>query len=294
MKKEYLIFIICVLTYSFVRGQKEKIELIGTLETETAQLISLKLSFTVDEHGVINGTSTTDFYGANRTVSVIKGNLNLKNQRLSFKEIANVNTRSDAKASEFCYIEVNNLSIKRKNEKSILNGKFKGYFPNGEPCANGRIYLVGANVLENLIETEIVPALTKKLEAKEDTSVQRAQNIRRAINPTTTLKGGGAMAIDWQSNVVRLDVWDSYQEDNDRINIYVDGQLVHANLEVKEQKQSFTFPFIKETLTLRIEAENEGTNPPNTVNAQLIDNGKIQPLVTRLNKKQSVTVTIKK
>ena len=293
MKKCIYLLIIFLVASAKGYCQGDKIELIGTLELEDKQIISLKLSFEVLENGLIKGTSITDFYGENRTVSQIEGTLDVDSQLLTFKETANLSTKSNASANEFCYIEVRNLSIRQKNEQSILNGTFSGAFPNGEACAKGYIYVVGANILESLAEAEDSAVVAE--EANAESQEKNAQKIRRAVNPNATLKGGEEMNLIWQSNTVRIDIWDSYQEDNDRINIYVNGKLLHASIEVKERKKSFSFDFISgESLSIRIEAENEGTNPPNTVNAQLIDNGLTQPLVTRLKKNQSVVINIKR
>ncbi len=283
-----------LLNYSLL-GQPNKIEFIGALETKEHQVITYKLSLSVYSNGDVTGTTITDFYGKNSTESKIVGKLNKANNLLSFREISNIRTKSKAEASDFCYIHVSNLLLETKNDKAVINGKFKGYFPNGNVCAEGKIFLVSATILEKLnINEEFIAVLNDTIGSKEifDDKTITANSIKNYINPSKQLANDELLAVKWNSKTIRIDVWDSYQEDHDQINIYMNEKLVHKAVELKGRKQSFEFTFETEKCVIKIEAINEGTSPPNTVNANLIDDGIIQPFITKLKKGQSASIEI--
>lgn len=296
MKKIKFFYIFLCLAPFFGLGQTRKFDFIGTLHTENEVLISIKLNFEVLANDSIKGTSTTDFYGDNRTVSTIKGVLNQERQLLSFKETANINTKAQATADRFCYISVVDLPIRVNKRKNIVQGAFKGFFPNGEACAEGEIYLVGADILAQ-IAAELDPLLDSNLSARKNQVLdsilpQKAANA----NPKseTVLTHEGVIQLPWTGNTVKLIFWDGYKEDNDRINIYVNGELKEQSIEVKERKKTLLIPLETDICTIKIEAENEGKSPPNTVQLQLVDEGKLYPLVTQLKKGQHVEVTLTK
>jgi hypothetical protein len=272
-------------------SQEERFEFVGALITSNNYKITLKLNFVVDKNGVVSGKSITDFYGENSTESKIEGKLDLKSNLLSFQEISNISTKSDADASTFCYIKVDNLPVTVQDEKNVIKGDFQGFFPNGDLCASGEIYVVGADILERLSSSD---------DSKEDTTETDTQNndpitlkqLKKVINPNKQLSHSQSFTINWESKEVKLNVWDSYFEDHDKINIYVNDKLMFDNIEVRERKKSFELPFVDGKCTLKIEAVNVGLAPPNTVHASLIDGGVVWPFLTKLNKGEYALIEI--
>ncbi len=294
MKRNIFLSLIGLLFFYNGSSQADTFELIGTLEIENLNTITLKLSFTADKNGKVKGISITDFYGEDRTLSKIKGTLDYQNQLLSFKEIANISTKSTAPDSTFCFIEVKDLPLSIKDERNVARGNFTGRYKSGEKCATGTLSLVGANFLEGLIaEVSTESDGESQEERTQVIPASFAQNIITQLNPNTKLEDGTLVQLNhWMSDTVKIELWDSYEEDNDQVNIYINGALTYPLVVAKERKQYFKFALEGSTTLLKIEALNEGTNPPNTVNAHLIDNGHVIPLVTKLLKGQAVMVEI--
>lgn len=293
MKKTlcFLLFLFFIVSVR-VGAQPGHFQLIGTLKTENDQLIPFKLDINVEAEGKISGISTTNFLNEDKTESKIEGSVDFEKQVLTFVEVENVSTSSDAKESEFCYIRVDNLHWRQSEEKSIFNGQFKGYFPDDSLCASGEIYLVSMNLLRKMFSKnkqllEIRDSLKLAAQQPKDT----ANMIR--TDPDAPLTHGAILSLPWQSRKVKLQIWDAYEEDNDRIDIYINDSLVHNSIVATAYKKTFQFDLEDDRVfSIKIVAENEGKRPPNTVNAYLIDAGKVHPLITKLKKDEFVEVRL--
>ncbi len=300
MIKPLATLLICIFFHSITSAQTKKYTLIGTLKTDAEQLIPIKLNIEVNRNGTLSGSSVTNFYNEDKTESKIQGKLDLKSQRISFREVSNISTKSDARADEFCFIQVENLAWELEKDKTIFNGKFKGVFPDSSTCASGNIYLVSMDLLKKMVQDNVkIKEIHDSLihSSKEADTIKTPVSQKNTTEPAQpalepTLMHEALFTINWTSDVIKLNLWDSYKEDNDQVNIYVDDVLVHNAIKVKKRKRSFYFDLENDTCTLKIVAHNEGRTPPNTVNAQLIDEGKVQPLLTKLKKGEYVEVRI--
>ena len=96
---------------------------------EGSELIPLELKFEVNQEGRLEGTSVTNFFSQDRTKSRIVGQVDFERERLSFREVENLFTRSDADEQEFCYVQVPDMSWKEEGSKAVYEGRFVGYFP---------------------------------------------------------------------------------------------------------------------------------------------------------------------
>lgn len=272
--------------------QAQDLELIGTIEPEGMDPIDIKLNFKLDESGRVDGISITDFYGADQTVSKIEGSLNEDRRLLSFRETSNVNTQSSASASRFCFIEVKDLPIDLNDDKSILEGEFIGEFKDGSLCASGMIHLIGANFLENLDLDE--PATTTPTASNGENVVSEPETVQplTKLDPTQPLRHGSRTPLQWHSSAVILELWDSFEEDGDRVSIMLNGESVAENIMIRETKQRFNLPVSSFPCTVKIMATNEGSNPPCTVYLHLLDGDKVQATVVKLRQGEFVTLDL--
>ena len=136
MKKFLHFLLLFLVTFCGAIGQPDSFQLVGTLKTESDQLIPIKIDIEVQAEGKIKGISTTNFLNEDKTESRLEGTVDFEKQTLAFDEVGNVSTSSDAEENEFCYIRVKNLHWRQSHEKSIFNGKFNGYFPDSSVCAS--------------------------------------------------------------------------------------------------------------------------------------------------------------
>ena len=256
-------------------------EFIGMLKLSDSGIIPYKLTFKKYLETKIEGFSITDFYGSNKTKSKIEGFFSKQQNNVTFSEIENVSTISNANPKDFCYIHVKNASIKRKNGKTIMEGAFYGKFNNDSNCAKGTIYLVGTDVLDKI--------------KKHDTVLNKT-NAVNLLNKTnqTFLTSDNQLNINWQSQQLIIELWDAATFDNDVITLTVDEKPILENYIIEHEKKIITLPFATDLCTIKIYAVSEGKNPPNTVNLILKDNDVTHAIVTKLKKGESSTVIIKK
>ena len=175
------------------------------------------------------------------------------------------------------YVTVNDLSIRKKRGKEIISGKFIGKFPNGKSCASGNVFFVDARELEKVISKD-----------------ESLDSVMTVMKTTEKLRKGGVFKTEWSSDKVVLHVWDSYKEDHDKINVYVNDVLMFSGVEAKENVKELVIDFSGQQMKIKIEAVNEGSLPPNTANINIIDKGKRHAIQTNLNKGETVEIVLTK
>lgn len=277
-------------------GQKDSLyTFVGALTTGDQQVISYKLEFEVGENDSLFGTSTTDFYGKNITESSIRGVFSKK--KISFKEFNNISTRSKAHDSSFCFVSVSELKVKKVMNKRMINGQFKGVFPNGKECAIGVIYLV------NNIDKQIKKFEDKMSDFRDSTGQiilpDNLDSVTDILKPKSNddllvLKNGDKDSVLWNSDKILLEVWDGSKEDGDKIDVYFNDTLVKHHLVTKKKPIVIEIPFGMKLSTLKIVAINEGKVGINTVNILLSNDHDAKPYISKLRKGEEVEIHFRK
>lgn len=289
IKKLLTTFVFCFGTF-FGFCQEFDYEFIGTILTGSKEIMYYKVSFSETELGMLEGESVTDLYGANSTVSKIIGEINWETNHFSFEEIQNVSTNSSADAASFCYIHASNLFIKSKDDKAVIKGRFNGYYTDGTDCANGEIYMVSKDFFKStkLKPFNIDSIASILLNQKDAIKIQNATKQVKELNSSEVLN------IGWKSKKVVLKLWDNFQEDEDMVNVFINGKLMYKDFEIKKKAQEIVLDFNEneKIFNIRIEAVNVGLTPPNTAHVILEDNTESHPLVTILNKGQFVNINL--
>lgn len=291
--KKFIIYLTLVFYPTLIVAQtNNKYEFVGTLQLSNNELISYKINFTDLGKGKIEGSSISDIYGDDRTKSVLKGNINFTEQKISFIETTNLSTKSKASDDEFCYLTVRNATFKTVRGKTILQGKFTGKLPNGSNCANGSVYLVSTSYLQQLENSYINADKIKdadtlsNLKSKIETLKQRAEK--------NTLKSNETLQVNWQSNEIILEIWDGEQEDLDEIAVFINDKKIVDKLILRRQKKVFIIPFDEKISTIKITGLYEGLSAPCTANINLKDGMEITPIISVLKKGESNTINIRK
>ena len=84
--KQYLLLLFSFILHNSLISQEVKSqEFIGTLQLSDKTLITFKLNFKELPGGVIQGTSLSDIYGTDRTLSKIEGTISTDRKTISFK-----------------------------------------------------------------------------------------------------------------------------------------------------------------------------------------------------------------
>lgn len=279
-------YLLVLFVFVFVSGNGQKKqdaiehEFIGALNIPNQQVISYKIKFREIGNGQIEGESYTDLYGEDYTKSKITGVINSRKNRISFREVKNLSSSSTFGEESFCYVNVKELKIRSSAKSQVIQGRFNGLFADGDSCAVGSIHLVGSELLE-------------KMKIDED-SLRRIDSIVQAklsFPNLEFLKSNDNLSLDWKSNEIVFDVWDGSKEDDDRVSIYFNNELVEENLAIKNLKQTIKLPFKKGVL--KVVALNQGTKGQNTVDFLLKDSGEVTHLRSVLNEREFVLIEFK-
>ncbi len=290
MKSILFLFLITIIPHLSVSQVDKIYEFAGTLELSTKELITFKLQFKESSNGKIEGTSLTDIYGSDRTKTTINGNVDWDNKKISFNETANLDTKSNADPKTFCYIQVNNARIKTTNGKSIIQGNFTGKFNTGEQCINGSIYLIGMDYLSDLAKKYMPNYSLNNI----DSILTANANAKAAnIKPKgTILKNNEVLKLNWTSQEIVIDVWDSRYNDGDEIAIYVNGKKVLDKFVMGGEKKTIVIPFTDKKGNIRIQALNEGTMKFCTANLTIRDGDTNSEVISYLKKNENAIVIL--
>ncbi|MDP3928906.1 MAG: hypothetical protein Q8R57_07770 [Bacteroidota bacterium] len=268
-------------------------ELMGTLQLSTQEIISFKLKFKEIENGKIEGSSLTDIFGSDRTASKIKGSVDWKKKKLSFYETENISTKSSAEAASFCYLHVDNASIKMVKGKTIIQGSFKGKFANGQSCTNGQLYLIGSDYINELAKKYLHSDYIKNEDSLKKMQ-QKYTDITAKIGDNY-LRSNEALSLAWKGEEIIIEVWDARQEDGDEIAIYVNEKKVIDRFVIKQEKKTLVIPFPKkQEAIVRIHGLSEGNFRLCTANLSLRDDTNSTDVVAIMKKGENVIVKLKK
>lgn len=277
--KFLLLFLPSILCLNSVYSQISKPnEYVGALHLSNQKVISYKINFIEIGGDKIEGVSNTDFYGPNNTKTKIVGSINKKENKISFKEISNISSKSKEDKSTFCFVQVENLKIREVNGKNIIQGKFKGMYSSNKHCASGSIYLVNSSLLEDLnITTDSIKKIDSLLRYKNEGPKQ--------------LKSNDSVAIKWiGEDKIIINIWDGSSEDGDMVNIFFNGILVEKDLIITNKKKILEIPFIEEKGIIKIVALNEGREGVNTVNFSFKNGVRKIDVISNLKKEEEVFV----
>ncbi len=272
-----LIFLFIFYPFINFAQQENKNSYVGYITTENKQTITYQIVFEIQIDNSITGESITDIYGKDKTKSIITGNYNAQKNTLSFKEIQNSTTKSKALKEEFCFIESQDLQLKKIGDKEILTGKFNGRLPNGRLCAKGKIFLTSKenSIIEPINKSSLDSILNAKLTFK-------------------TLVANNSISIPWKSKTLNFYVWDGSNEDNDVISIYYNNTLIRENIILKNKKELLSIPITSNSESkLKIQAVSLGKEGKNTVNLLFVDNETIYPFISILIQGESVIFDLK-
>jgi len=264
MRILFLIFF--TLCYSCTFSQNT-FSYLGTLLLNDNTPISFSMELQ-EENGIVNGYSLTNINTPDETKSEISGLYFKKDKSFQLQETQILSTNSEAPLNTFCYINMN-LSFKGKFGSKHLEGTFTGNFLDSTKCAKGKMILMEKTKLKKKIEK-----IKKKIEKKnQDTS---------RVKRTQILKDGDDFTINWESNKLKLLIWDANQEDGDKITLIINGNIVLNDVKTKNKRKKIKYKLQDGKNIIEIKATNLGTSPPNTSRIELIDKKIKYPIITQL------------
>jgi len=278
MKNTFTIFcfILSTLTYS-----QNTFSYLGTLILSNNTPISFSLELQED-NGNVNGYSITNMNTPDETKSEISGLYFKKDKSFQLQETQILQTKSEAALNTFCYISLH-LSFKGRFGAKRLEGTFTGNFLDSIECASGKIILMEKTKLKRKIEK-----IKKKIEKKYTEKHQDTSLVKR----TQILKDGDNFTINWESNKVKLFIWDANLEDGDKITLTINGDIILYDFETTNARKRIKYRLVDGENTIEIKATNLGTSPPNTSRIELVDNKIKYPIITQLELGKTAIIKI--
>ena len=277
--KNYLLIISILYTSCLFSQKTEKYSGIITLENGTP--IMFEMEFTQDK-GMVNGFSITGKGTPDETKSDVSGIFNKNTKTYKLKETQVLSTNSEADLNTFCYI---NMEITEKGKLSLkrYEGKFTGYFTNGDTCASGNIILMEKEKLEKKVE---------KIKKKVEKKIEKQKKEEINVLSTKVLKDGDDMLIKCYSDKITIYIWDANQEDGDKISLIVNGKYLLENYTTKRKRKKIKYKLNEGENIIEITATNLGSTPPNTSRIEIVDSKAKYPIITQLELNKTAIIKI--
>lgn len=267
---------ICIILSTYVNSQNT-FSYLGTLILSNNTPISFSLELEED-NGIINGYSITNINTPDETKSEISGLYFKSDNSFQLQETQILKTSSEAPLNTFCYINMN-LIFKGKFGSKKLEGTFIGNFLDSTQCARGKIILMKKSKI-----TKKIKKIKKKVAKKyTDTNL---------IKRTEILKDGDNFTINWESNKIKLYIWDANQEDGDKITLKINGDIILHYFETKNKRKKLKYQLEDGENIIEITATNLGSSPPNTSRIELVDSKTKYPIITQLELGKSAIIKI--
>ena len=214
-----------------------------------------------ENNGIVNGYSITNINTHDETKSKISGIYFKEDKSFQLRETQVLSTKSNAPLNTFCYINMN-LSFKEKLGSKRLEGVFTGNFLDNKECAKGKILLIEKNKINRK---------TKKLKKKIEKEIKKNQDTS-SVKKSLVLKNGDHFTVNWESNNLKLLIWDANQEDGDKITLIINGNILLDNFKTNRKYKKIKYKLTDGENIIEIAAVNLGSSPPNTSRIELIDN----------------------
>ena len=276
---KFLISILFIITSSLAYSQNT-FSYLGTLILSNNTPISFSMELQED-NGIVNGYSITNINTADETKSEISGLYFKKDKSFQLQETQILQTKSEAALNTFCYINMN-LKFKGKFGSKRLEGTFTANFLDSTECASGKIILMEKEKLEEKIEK-----IKKKVE-----KIQQKEQDTTLVKRTQILKEGEDFTIYWESNKVKLFIWDANMEDGDKITLTINGNIILDDFETTNKRKKIKYKLAEGENTIEIMATNLGASPPNTSRIELVDSKTKYPIITQLKLGKTAIIKI--
>lgn len=268
MKSFFLIF----LFISSFLSHAQEIEYLGLLALPDSTFISYKVDLKVQD-GKLYGFSYTDMNGPHESKNTLVGRYDDKENTIEFREVEIVYTKSPIKELDFCYVYFKG-KLRNLNGRAKIDGDFKSYYDDLEPCINGQLMLQSAEKIKRKYD-KITSKVEKSNKIADSVKQRIASNQFFDNNERQGLMGGETLNVFWESKTAYLEIWDPGKVDGDEMSIVLNGKVIKESYSPLKAKTKIPLTFNKEINTLTLKALSEGTDPPNTAQIRITDgNGK--------------------
>ncbi|RMB63468.1 hypothetical protein EAX61_03515 [Dokdonia sinensis] len=288
---KYLSLFILFITYTTTLAQGDAYEYLGVLKLNDSSFIQYKLALE-ERDGIIQGYSIADAGGKHETKSNVRGTYDDKANQFAFKEYNIVYTKSPITELDFCLVHFEGKMRKLDVDKGF-SGDFTSAYQDGAPCLKGEIIMSSASQVQDR-----VASIDKKIQKSKKISeeVKEKVSMKRTVDTLTmsVVKKDENLNIFARTKRVVISIYDAGKVDNDRINLYLDGELIIEDYAIEKEKREIAVEITKDFTVIKVVALNEGTSAPNTVKVEILDGMDLITTRTSLKEGESAALTLVK
>lgn len=277
------IFIFC---FSPLHAQKNEYSLKGFMGVQGGESFTYKLELKDSVRNIMSGYAYTYLNEKNDVKAYVIAEADRDRKTLHIREASIVYNNYFESRALICLVEA---QLTYSNAEHTLSGPLNTMTAgNGASCSKGSITFSNVTELGNLFNPQAKaekpvepepqkPVPQKKVRIVYDT-MPKPKSAAAISKPAAEKKAesiteGKDKTYNWNSDNIVLDVWDGNNEDNDRITILLNGNVLLKDYVLKNQKKQLIIPVGGNELNIiSIVANNEGGDPPNTANILLSDN----------------------
>ncbi len=280
----FLNIILICFTFFFADAYSQSEEFIGLIELENKTYINFKMNFDITGTK-IEGYTITDYNGPHESKSSILGSYDKKTDKITFRELSILYTKSPITELDFCYIYFTG-----EIKKDRLNGTFKGFYDDLTKCLNGSIY--GSRIANAEKEKEkLLKKVSKviKHNDKKDDALNQIESMK--FSEQRGITANENINVFWEGTYLKAQIWDAGTVDGDIIEIRENGEKV-STISPKKKPIDKEFYLSGDRTVITIKALSEGTEPPNTTKVKFTNGkGKQVELIYNLKLNEAATLT---
>lgn len=269
-------------------------EFVGTIQLPDQSIISYKLLLDEYDDGILKGRSITDFAGSHRTESEVTGRLNDRRDRVAFKEVSNISTKSEMSAEDFCYIHMDYAEIKLSKNKSLIKGDFMSKYEDGKDCVGGTIMLMGEELFSKRLRKVTRNVKRFAPRDKKQNTLEILEDSKTSLDESLVLKDGEILTLSTYTDTISIALWDDQYIDGDKVTILVNDKPIVSEHSVTAERKSILVPLPTDTTDITILAVNQGKYPPNSSNVSLLHGETVIPVSVRLLEQKTATFRLVK
>jgi hypothetical protein len=292
-----------------LHAQKNEYSLKGFMGVQGGESFTYKLELKDSVRNILSGYAYTYLNEKNDVKAYVIAEADRDRKTLHIREASIVYNNYFESRALICLVEA---LLTYSNTEHTLSGPLNTMTAgNGASCSKGSITFSNVTELGNLfnpqakvekpVETAVQkPVPEKKVRIVYDTMPKPKPAIVATAKPAAEKKAeniteGKDKTYNWMSDNIVLDVWDGNNEDNDRITILLNGNVLLKDYVLKNQKKQLIIPVGGNELNIiSIVANNEGGDPPNTANIMLTDNEVQYEVVAHNTVGKSALIKIRK
>ncbi|HTN46135.1 MAG TPA: hypothetical protein VL098_07270 [Flavipsychrobacter sp.] len=244
-----------------------------------------------DSAGYVKGVAYTFKNPKQDVKAAFSGFIDRKNQTFTFRETELLYNHGFESIATICLISAT-LKFTKEENHWVFSGAIASSDITQVSCSFGSVTITGVDDVKQVLSvTEEnpppvpAPVIAKRTPQKTlkvvyDTAAK--PYVANNIPAVTTVKitEGAAKHYLWNADSFVLEIWDGGREDGDRISLWIDDVKFLDNYQINKEVQRLAMKLKENGSTIiKIMAENEGNEPPNTADIILRDGNKTYKLL---------------